>query len=145
MDSWSAEHSCSELSLQPASSPWHPATRMVLKGVCAVMVMFFDVWICLFSQKSIASISLWLLCIERVGLKLPNYKSHTLAWNSLCVMMSFSRDCLHEIASFLYGSQWRSCAGSTMFRLETKFSKKSIGGVFLFFFSTDRLELRFPI
>ena len=126
MCTWSTEHSCSELCLQPASSPWHPATCMVLNGVCAVMVMFFDVWICLFSQKSIASISLWFLYIERVGLKLPNYKSHKLAWNSLlCVMKSFCWVVFMKTLRFV----WQSRAVVSRFHdvLIHAFPKKVLG------------------
>ena len=92
----------------------------------------FQCWICLFSKKSLPSI-LWLLCIEKAGLKLPNYKWHKLAWNSLlCVMKSFCWVGFMKTL-VLYGSQWWSCAGSTMFRF-MHFPKRVLVVSFFHFF-----------
>ena len=115
---------------------------MVVKGICAVMVMFFDALTCLFSKKSIASISLWFLCIERLGLKLPNYKSHKLALNSLLfVMKSFCWVVFMKTLRFVCQSMAVVCRFHDV--SIHAFSKKSIGDVFLFFFPLTDWNLNF--
>ena len=77
------------------------------------------------------------LCIERVGLKLLNYKSHKL-------MKSFCWVVFMKMLHFV----WQSMVVVCWFHDVSihAFSKKRICGVFLlFFFPTDRLELKFPI
>ena len=68
-----------------------------------------------------------------VGLKLPNYKSHKLAWNSLlCVMKSFCWVVFMKTLRFVR----QSIAVLSWFHDISipAFSKKGIGGVFPTFF-----------
>ena len=106
-----------------------------------------DVWRCfdlLVFPKRYSVHVLVVLCIEMVGLELPNYKSHKLAWNSLPCVMTSLLGCFQENASFcnLYGSQWRSCAGSTMFRF-MHFPKGALVRSFFAFFPPTNWNLNF--
>ena len=145
MCKWSTEHSCSELSLQPACSPWHPTSSVVMKGVCIVIVMFFDIWICWLSQRSIASISLWFSYIERVGLKLPNNKSHKPACPEQFAMCKEEFYCVVFMKTLRFVRQWSMAVVCRFHDISIHvYSKKSFDGIVLLFFFHRQIGTKTP-